>query len=260
MSTAEFNNGGLFSGRYGEYNYWPRTQALFRGGKGKPGTNCLHIHQKSWEFRFFHKISSILLRVLNVNYPWHYRLFQLYCYLPRLLVSVVMKTCNSDYFRLGRPVVSRNFERQERDLSIGDLVGLHRSSSLFKVLDDYFLPTLFHIDVVFQKPTLLHGALAVLLYSPDAVIYIHCTRPTCSLVVTGWFTETFLEILTHVYQALLSPHEREPGFEASMLQSTLYHVVSYRGQHLLGSCLKYGATLQVWRELEEILYSLKFLR
>ena len=49
-----------------------RTQALFRGRKGEPDTHCLRMRQnsqKSWEFGFFRKISRILLRVLNVNYP-----------------------------------------------------------------------------------------------------------------------------------------------------------------------------------------------
>ena len=48
------------------------AQALFRGGEGEPGTQCLRMRQnsqKSWEFGFVRKISRILLRVLNVNYP-----------------------------------------------------------------------------------------------------------------------------------------------------------------------------------------------
>ena len=110
---------------------------LSLGGKGEPGTQCLHMcqnPQKSWEFRFFRKISRILLSVL-------------YCYSPHLLVSTIMKTCGINYFCLGKilePVGSRNFERQEQDLAIGDLVGLCKSSSLFEVLDDYFLASLFH--------------------------------------------------------------------------------------------------------------------
>ena len=45
------------------------------------------------------------------------------------------------------PVTSRNFEWKEIDLAIGDSVGLCtcKSSSLFKVLDDYILAFLFHI-------------------------------------------------------------------------------------------------------------------
>ena len=44
------------------------TQANFHGGKGEPGTRCLLMHQNSWEFEFFRKISCILFCVLNVNY------------------------------------------------------------------------------------------------------------------------------------------------------------------------------------------------
>ena len=69
--------------------------------------------------------------------------------------------------KVSEPVGSRNFKRQERDLAIGDLVGLRKSSSLFEVslLDNYFLAS-FHIDIiVFRKVTIscfLHGALVCL--------------------------------------------------------------------------------------------------
>ena len=51
-----------------------------------------------------------------------------------------------DYYCLDKvpePAGSRNFERQERELAIGDSVGLRKSSSLLQVLDDYFLASLF---------------------------------------------------------------------------------------------------------------------
>ena len=51
----------------------------------------------------------------------------------------------------------------ERDPAIGDSAGLRKLSSLFEVLGDCFLASLFHIGViVFRKPMvsfLLHGAL-----------------------------------------------------------------------------------------------------
>ena len=180
--------------------------------------------QKSWEFGFFRKISCILLRVLNVNYPWHYCVFRFHRYLPGLLVSAITKRRGIDYFCLGKvpkPVGSWNFERQERDLAIGDSVGLRKLSSLFEVLDDYFLPYLFYIDiVVFQEPTisiLLHGAFVCLcIFSWHARI---CAWPTCFLVVIGQFygkiSVNVGACTVSVYQALLSSHEREPSFEAS---------------------------------------------
>ena len=80
-----------------------------------------------------------------------------------------MKRCDVDYFCPGKvpePVGSRSFERQERDLAIDDSVGLRKSISLFEVLDDYFLASLFHTDVVVRRePTvsfLLHGAFVYL--------------------------------------------------------------------------------------------------
>ena len=84
-------------------------------------------------------------------------------------MSAITKACGVDYFCLGKvsePVGSQNFERQEQDLATGDSVGLRKSSSLFEVLDNYFLASLFHIDiVVFRKVTIscfLHGALVCL--------------------------------------------------------------------------------------------------
>ena len=84
-------------------------------------------------------------------------------------MSAITKRRGVDYFCLGKvpePAGSRNFERQERDLAIGDSVGLRKSCSLFEVLDDYSLASLFHIDVVvFQEPMvsfLLHGAFVCL--------------------------------------------------------------------------------------------------
>ena len=94
-------------------------------------------------------------------------------------MSAITKRCGVDYFCLGKvpePVGSRNFERQERDLAIGDSVGLRKSSSIFEILNDYFLASLFHIDIIiFREPTvsfLLHGALV----SPDMVVYVHNPR------------------------------------------------------------------------------------
>ena len=93
-------------------------------------------------------------------------LFQLHHYFPRLLASAITKRHGIDYFclyKVPEPVGSWNFERQKRDLAFGDSVDLRKSSSLFEVLDDYFLASLFHMDVVvFREPTvsfLLHGAL-----------------------------------------------------------------------------------------------------
>ena len=104
-----------------------------------------------------------------MNYPWHYCVFQLHHYFPRLLASAITKRRGVDYFylcKIPEPVEGWNFERQKRDLAIGDLVDLRKSSSLFKVLDDYFLAFLFHMDIiVFLEPTvsfLLHGALVCL--------------------------------------------------------------------------------------------------
>ena len=39
--------------------------------------------------------------------------------------------------KVPEPVGSRNFERQEQDLAIGDSVGLRKSSSLFELLSYY---------------------------------------------------------------------------------------------------------------------------
>ena len=121
-------------------------------GKREPGTHCLRMCQESQEFRFFCKnlISHILLHVLNLNCPLHYCLFQLDSYLPHLLVSTITETLGAHYFCLGkalaRAVESRNFKKYEQDLhvAIGDSVGLHKSSGLFKVLD---LASLFHIYI-----------------------------------------------------------------------------------------------------------------
>ena len=205
---------------------------------------------KSWEFGFFRKISCILLRVLNVNSPWYYCVFQLHRYLPHLLVSAITKRRGVDYFCPGKvpePVGSWNFERQERDLhvAIDDLVGLRKSSSLFKVLDDYFLDSLFHTDVVVcREPTVsffLNGTLVCLcIFSWHGCIR---AQPTCSLVMTGQFYGQFSvnvgTCAVSVYQALLSPHEREPGFEAN-LQQPLYlkqEVTSLVIQFTLHTCV-----------------------
>ena len=107
------------------------------------------------------------------------------------------------------------FERQEQDLAIGDSAGLRKSSSLFKVLGDHFLASLFHIDVVvFRKQTvsfLLHGALVYLrIFSWLGHV---CALPTCSLVVTGKFYGKLH--VQSVCTRLSFPHEREPGFKAS---------------------------------------------
>ena len=71
-------------------------------------------------------------------------------------MSAIAKTHGVDYVCLGKvpePVGSRNFKGQEQDLASGDSVGLRMSNSLFKALDNYFLDSLFHIDiVVFLKP------------------------------------------------------------------------------------------------------------
>ena len=84
-------------------------------------------------------------------------------------MSAITKTPSIDYFCLDKvpePVGSRNFERQERDLAINDLAGVHKSSSLFEVLGDYFLAFLSHTDIiVIRNPMvsfLLHGALVCL--------------------------------------------------------------------------------------------------
>ena len=57
--------------------------------------------------------------------------------------------------------------------AISDSVDLHKSSSLFKILDDYFL---FHRDVlVFRKPTvswLFIGLYFVSVFSLDIAIYV----------------------------------------------------------------------------------------
>ena len=66
-------------------------------------------------------------------------------------MSVITKTPSIDYFCLDKvpePFGSRNFERQERDLAIGDSAGLRKSSSLFEVLGDYFLASLSYKDVI----------------------------------------------------------------------------------------------------------------
>ena len=84
------------------------------------------------------------------------------------------------------PVESRNFKRQEWDLAIGDSVGLCKSSSLFEVLDDYFLASFIWTSWSFenQQLALLHGALVqvtldVYLWQILAVLYELgiCSRP-----------------------------------------------------------------------------------
>ena len=69
---------------------------------------------------------------------------------------IITNACGVNYFCLGKvaePVGSRNLESQEWGLAISDLIGLRKSSSFFEVLhvDDYFLVSLFRIDVVFQN-------------------------------------------------------------------------------------------------------------
>ena len=66
-----------------------------------------------------------------------------------------MEILGVHYFCLGkapaRAVESRNFKKYEQDIhvnvAIGDSVSLRKSSDLFKVLDDYFLASLFHKHV-----------------------------------------------------------------------------------------------------------------
>ena len=66
-----------------------------------------------------------------------------------------MEILSVHYFCLGkapaRAVESRNLKKYEPDLhvyvAIGASVGLRRSSDLFKVLDDYFLASLFHMYI-----------------------------------------------------------------------------------------------------------------
>ena len=100
--------------------------------------------------------------------------------------------------------------------STGDLVGLHKSSSLFKELYNYFLASLFHIDFENQRLAFFFA-----LFSCHGRIR---ARPTCSLVVTRQFYRKISgnvgACTVSVYQALFSPHEREPGFEATALPSS----------------------------------------
>ena len=115
---------------------------------------------------------------------------------------------------------------KNRDLAIGDSVGLCTLSSLFEVLHDYFLAFLFHTYVVvFRKPTvscLLRGTLVCpRIFSWHSRIR---AQPTCLLVVTGQFYGKFSgnvdACAVSVYQALLSAYKRESGFEASALVCT----------------------------------------
>ena len=105
---------------------WPRTQALFHGGKLRRAWCTMSVHVPKFpeilEIRISityttpctgHKLSMTLLCIST-----------LLLYLPRLLVSAIMKTRGIDYFCLGKvsePIRSRTFARQERGLTIGDV-------------------------------------------------------------------------------------------------------------------------------------------
>ena len=87
-------------------------------------------------------------------------------------MSTITETLSVHYFCLGkapaRAVGSRNFKKYEQDLhvAIGDSVGLHKSSGLFKVLDLSLFVSHIHRSVL--KPMVsfssivIHGALVCL--------------------------------------------------------------------------------------------------
>ena len=178
------------------------------GGRGRePFTHCLRMcqySQKSSEFRFFHKISCIL----NINYPLYYCLFQLFSYLPRLLVSSFMKTARVNYFCLSKEFKAKIWRDKNKDLAINSSLCLGKWSSLFEVLDRYFLVSLFHGSiVVFHKHQQLVSSWRGFILSP----YFHhtvsctCTSQLCTSSNGTWqFHGNFGACADSVYQALFS--------------------------------------------------------
>ena len=99
--------------------------------------------QKSWEFGYYCKISRILLRVWNVNYPLHFASTNV-CYVYRYLPSwkqPASTTCVVTGLQSLLEVETSG--KNEQELVIYDPVGLPGSHSLFEVWSDCFLALLF---------------------------------------------------------------------------------------------------------------------
>ena len=99
--------------------------------------------QKSWEFGYYRKISRILLRVCNVNYPLHFASTNV-CYVYRYLPSWKQPASTTCVVTgLQRLLEVETSGKNEQELDIYDPVGLPGSHSLFKVWSDCFLALLF---------------------------------------------------------------------------------------------------------------------
>ena len=140
---------------------------------GKRAWYTLYMCQNSQKFGFFCKMHVYY----SVNYPVYFNSTAIchnYWYLPLQKHSI---STTSVLARLPSQLEAEISRDKEQNVAISDLVGLHKSSSFFEILDDYSLAPLFIETsiVVFQKPMVSFstGLYFVSVIYHDTAIYVH---------------------------------------------------------------------------------------